>query len=170
MKIRRATVDDAKGVARCQIHGWQAGYEGIFPADFLKSMDLDARIERTRNYLGESTDDKYTLVADLDGKIVGFLGLGPPRDDKAGFSSEIWALYVDPDHWGQGTGRALFDEMVQNLKSRDISNTYVWCLRDNTNGRKFYKSLGGIHIHGLTKTFELEGVPYDEVAFGWVKL
>ena len=170
MIVRRARISDAHDIARCQMLGWQRGYKGIVSDDFLNSINLRDSIERWTNNLSEMTDDKYTLVAEMDGQGVGFLSVGPPRDGQEGFKSELWAIYIDPDYWGRGVGRALFDQMVLDLKSRDIHNTYVWCLRDNDRGRKFYEALGGEHIKGLAKKFVLQEQSMEEVAYGWTGL
>lgn len=170
MRTRRATVKDAENIAYCQMRGWQEGYKGIVSDDFLKTINLQESVERWQGNLSDMTNEKYTLVAMEKGKCLGFLSVGPPRDSDAGFDSELWAIYIDPEYWGQGVGRKLFQRMVKDLKARDIKNTYVWCLKDNMNGRKFYKALGGVHIYGLAKKFVLEEQILEEVPFGWVSL
>lgn len=167
MIVRRATIDDAADIAWCNMRGWQVGYRGIMPDDFLDSLDHSQRTENWRKNLSDDGDSKYTLVAQLNGKAVGFATIGPSRDGMNGYDSELWAIYVDPDHWGQGIGRALFDRVTRDLKSRGIESTYVWCLRDNHKGRKFYEAIGGMYLEGISKKFILNEEPYEEVAYGW---
>ena len=168
--IRRAEIADNVGIAKVQAAGWRQGYKGIIPASFLDGLDVKGSFERWHGNLSDMTEEKYTNVAILDGQIVGFLAIGSARDEKAGLQSELWAIYIDPDFWGQGIGRALFKQMRDELNARNIHNTYVWILKDNLRGRKFYESMGGTLIKGLTKQFVLNEVGYDEVAYGWVKL
>jgi GNAT superfamily N-acetyltransferase len=45
------------------------------------------------------------LVAEQDGRVVGFAVAGAAKDPQG--AGELYAINVDPDHWGTGAGRAL---------------------------------------------------------------
>jgi GNAT superfamily N-acetyltransferase len=47
----------------------------------------------------------HVLVAEQDGRIVGFSAVLPREDGGA----ELDGLFVDPPHWGRGIGRRLVD-------------------------------------------------------------
>ena len=45
--------------------------------------------------------------------IVGFIDVGASRDEDA--DAELFSLYVHPDSWGTGVGRALIEAGEQRL-------------------------------------------------------
>ncbi|MGB0799548.1 MAG: GNAT family N-acetyltransferase [Planktomarina sp.] len=55
-------------------------------------------------------------------------------------------LYVDPAHWGQGIGSALFDHATA-----ECGPLRLWAFRDNTAARDFYSK------RGLTVIDETDG-------------
>jgi GNAT superfamily N-acetyltransferase len=73
-------------------------------------------------------------VAEVDGQVVGFaIGNGE--------TGNIWALFVDPEHEGQGHGRALHDAMVEWLFSRGLR--HLWLGTDpGTRAERFYVAAG----------------------------
>jgi len=76
----------------------------------------------------------YVYVAERDGLPVGFGVLLPRADGEA----ELDGLFVHPDHWGQGVGRALVAEAERRagllgapwlnvLGNRNAEGFYVAC-------------------------------------------
>ena len=56
------------------------------------------------------------FVAELDGRIAGFAALDGP---------ELDGLFVEPERWGKGIGRALVDEAVHEARRRGLSLTVL---------------------------------------------
>ena len=83
------------------------------------------------------------LVAELDGRVVGYVG-GQPRDNPADARSEMWLghLAVASDQRGSGIGRALVDRLAGAARAAGLDavalETGRW--RDRTPG--FYRSVG----------------------------
>lgn len=81
-----------------------------------------------------------TTVAELDGRVVGFLSL---------IGNEVGAFFVDPDRQGQGIGRALMDHA---RGSRPFLELDVF--EANALGRRFYDAYGFVvqseHEHEVT--------------------
>ena len=107
MHIRRATPADAQALAQLHIDAWRAAYRGLVPDAFLATLDAARRAERFRTSLAEGSEE--TFAAEVDGQILGFLTVGACRDadvdpDETG---EIWGIYLAPEHWRRGVGRAL---------------------------------------------------------------
>jgi len=46
-----------------------------------------------------------TLIAVEQEEIWGLATTGPSQDTDLPNLRELWAIYVDPQHWGQGVGR-----------------------------------------------------------------
>lgn len=90
--------------------------------------------------------------------MVGFCAVGTPtRDADAGSRvAEIGAIYVDPDVWRAGVGRALMDVALANLQAADWHAVTLWVLADNHQARDFYAQFG-FEPDGAEKTHESSG-------------
>ncbi|MEU4604231.1 GNAT family N-acetyltransferase [Kribbella sp. NPDC023972] len=101
-------------------------------------------------------------VASVEGdheQIVGYAGVGPERDPAApAGTGELYALYVHPDHWGVGAGRALTDAAVADLRSARCTAVWLWVLEANTRARRFYTRYGFTETGGRT-TSSLGNLP-----------
>ena len=70
------------------------------------------------------------LVAELDGQVAGFAALDGP---------ELDGLFVRPDWWGRGIGRALIQEAVHQSRRRGLSLVTVLA---SPGARQFYEKCG----------------------------
>jgi GNAT superfamily N-acetyltransferase len=144
LEIRPITDADIDAVAQVHVRTWQVGYAGIVPAEHLAALDPARFAERRRN-LGPKPD-QHTLVADQDGTVIGFAAFGPYRlDDDRGFDprmGELYAIYVDPDHWGDGAGRRLIEAAKAALAEAGYPGMRLWVLAANDRARRFYERAG----------------------------
>jgi ribosomal protein S18 acetylase RimI-like enzyme len=132
--IRPATVDDVAEVAAVQVASWRSAYAGLLPADFLAGLDVTARAEQWRQNL--TTAEGTVLLAQQSGRIVGFVAVGPAEDDPT--VGTLYAIYVDPSHWGDGVGHALHDAGLQILRDLGCGSVRLWVLRGNDRATAFY--------------------------------
>ena len=95
--IRLGTPDDAKEVARVHVETWQAAYAHALPQEQLQALSVEEAVERSRR-------SPPTFVAERDEEILGFVSVGSSRDPAT--DGELFAIYVHPQHWGTGVGRA----------------------------------------------------------------
>jgi len=107
--IRPLTDADIDAVAAVHVRAWQAGYAGIMAAGYLAGLDPAVFARHRRERAGPP--GSQTLVAVDAGVVIGFASFGPYRvDGGEGYNpraGELYAIYVDPDRWGAGTGRRL---------------------------------------------------------------
>src|SRR5262245_9777052 len=103
--VRVATIDDAEGIERVRIRGWKVAYRHVFPAEALDALEVDGTW--WRDYLREPMPMHGTFVSEEDGTVLGFAMIGPSREESG--SGELYGLYVDPDTWSRGIGRALIE-------------------------------------------------------------
>lgn len=158
--VRPASARDAKAIAEIHVATWQAAYQDLMPADYLKTMTVDKRQAYWREAIEYS--EPQLLVATEDDKVVGFVGFDRSRD--AGTKSsvgEIWALYVSPAHWRQGAGIALWDGAREGLKEEGCTQVTLWVLLHNERALQFFEHAAG---------FKREMPSLKTVAFGAVKL
>jgi ribosomal protein S18 acetylase RimI-like enzyme len=88
-------------------------------------------------------DDEACFVAELNGKIVGFMisyiltaGFGMPK------SAWIATLGVDPNFMGQDIGATLAEEILNYYKAQGVENVYTSVRWDSTDLLSFFKTLG----------------------------
>lgn len=146
--IRREEPDDAEAVARVHVHSWQAGYAGIMPDEVLRRLNPAAWAQRRRDLRTADPEHPFTtLLAEADGALAGFATFGPYRNnqDRADLDptyGEILAMYLEPDWWGTGAGRALLAASRAGLAERGWTEYRLWVLADNVRARRFYERAG----------------------------
>ncbi len=101
------------------------------------------------------------MVAEEGSDVIGFVSIGPSRDERG--VGELYAIYVHPDWWGTGAGRALIARGEQELGAAYAEAT-LWVLDDNPRARAFYEA-GGWSGDGATKSDERWGVRAPEVRY-----
>jgi ribosomal protein S18 acetylase RimI-like enzyme len=164
MILAVASHDDAASIAKVHIRAWRAAYGHILDRDWLAGLSIEARATRWQGILTAS--DSQNVVAKMNGNVVGFASFGNCRDEGApSDQGELWALYVEPDAWGHGVGRALLDHAVTNLQREGFRSTSLWVLVENHRGIAFYEACGFSRIHGSEKQFELGNRTVEEVRF-----
>jgi GNAT superfamily N-acetyltransferase len=70
-------------------------------------------------------------------------------EDGAG-RGELYAIYVDPQRWGDGTGVALEEAARAHLRDEHFTEATLWTLSANTRARRFYEKRGW-RLDGSTK-------------------
>ena len=152
--IRPGSAADAEGVARVHVRSWQAAYGHVFPADRLADLSVDARAEQWRR--------RPPIVAEDGRAVVGFVSVGACRDDDA--EGELYAIYVDPAHWGTGVGRELIAAGEARLRKLGHHDVVLWVLEDNPRARRFYEAAGW-RVDGARRPITFLGVEVPEVRY-----
>lgn len=132
---RWAVVDDAPALADVHVETWQQAYRGIFPDEFLASLDRRRREKWWRRFIEEGAR-VHVVGGD---HAVGFCHAGKSDEDGWG---EIFSVYVHPDHWGLGLGRELLLAGQQTIADESFPRALLWVLEGNERGRAFYERQG----------------------------
>lgn len=112
----------------------------IYASIVRKPVDVDftALIEKHAR-----TENDICFVAELDGKVIGFMisyiltfGFGIEK------SAWIATLGVNPEYMGQGIGERLAREIFQLYKQMGINRVYTSVRWDSTDLLSFFKTLG----------------------------
>jgi len=138
MQVRPATGSDADAIARVQERGWQVAYRHVFPAEELDRGGFIQPV-RWRERLERPPAGWATFVVERGGTVVGFTSVGPSRDQRG--LGELYAIYVDPDEWSTGAGRALIERAEEQLRGT-YAEVALWVLEDNPRARRFYERAG----------------------------
>ena len=131
-------------VAWVRVASWRAGYAGLVPDSELAAIGEPDRLALWVERMATSTEVS-TLVALLDGEVIGFAAYGAERSDLApavAGRGEVFALYVHPDRWGTGAGHALMTSARAALGARGYDAVSVWVLEGNARGIAFYERQG----------------------------
>jgi RimJ/RimL family protein N-acetyltransferase len=158
--IRRATVDDARGIAEVHTTTWQAAYRHAFPPALLDALDVDERERRWRDEF-LPMPEMHAFAAERDGRIVGWVTVGPSRD--ADCDGELYGIYVLPEEWGSGIAGELMAAALADLR-RSFHEAILWVLGDNPRARGFYEKHGW-GLDGAEKRGVHIGVEVDEVRY-----
>jgi GNAT superfamily N-acetyltransferase len=159
MQVRIAVGADAEAVERIRVRGWQTAYRHVFPAEALDRLHPDW--SRWQRQIETPPTGWTVLVAEEDGRLLGFAAVGPSRDGTQG--GELYAIYVDPDSWSTGVGRALIERAEERLAD-DYDEATLWVLDDNPRARRFYERAGWTP-DGTQKHEERLGVSALEVRY-----
>lgn len=163
MLLRPAEPDDAIDVARVHVRAWQAGYRGLLAQEYLDSLRAEDRARRY-DFANGDPSQPATRVAVVDGLVRGFVTTMPARDVVAPMSGELCALYVDPDWWGRGLGKALAVAARVRLREQGFRDAVLWLLAGNRRGERFYRGDGWV-ADGTVRKDVVWGVAVDEVRY-----
>ena len=165
VEVRKAAAQDASGIAFVHVRSWQVAYRGHMPDEFLDGLDVEKRTNMWREVTQDP--DKIVFVAeDWDGNIVGFSALGPSRDADANpNTAEVAAIYVHPEKWKKGIGRALLCASLDQVRKCKFDQITLWVLEGNQRARSFYESFGFIQDGAIKdddhwKSFAVREVRY----------
>ncbi|HEY1514107.1 MAG TPA: GNAT family N-acetyltransferase [Gaiellaceae bacterium] len=159
MHIRPASPDDALAIETIRVRGWRSAYPHVFPTAELDALPIDP--ERWRARLLVPPPGWTTIICENEGRVVGFASTGPSRDEDD--LGELYAIYVDPDAWSTGAGRALM-AAAESALTADYRAALLWVLEDNPRARNFYERAGWA-ADGVRKAEERFGVRAAEVRY-----
>ena len=162
VRVRRATVADAPAMGRLVVRAWQAAYRGHMPDDYLDGLRAEDRAAGWERSLGRERPRGANLVAEREGEVVGFANVGPAEDPEG--AGELYAINVDPAHWGTGAGRALLEAAQAELARLGFAELVLWVLPANARARRFYE-IAGWASDGTERTVDALGAVVPEVRY-----
>jgi GNAT superfamily N-acetyltransferase len=160
--IRPATVADARALAELEVRAWRWAY-----VDIVAEQDMITVDEREAHW---SSSDAVAgaFVAEVGGRVVGVVQVGPDADDASvgpvvtgaaqagqeldsGSVGLLGVLAVEPAAQAAGLGAALHDHAVGQLRSAGFAGAVVWLFDGDGHARGFYERRGW-HADGATGT------------------
>jgi GNAT superfamily N-acetyltransferase len=135
----------------------------VFPVERLAQMGGERTVAGWREVIVTPSKRTHTLVATRNREVLGFAHLGGARDEPETVG-ELYAIYVHPDVWGHGVGRALMAESLDRFHEEGFTEAILWVLEDNPRTRTFYE-LAGWHADGAFKDEEWLNTLVREVRY-----
>jgi GNAT superfamily N-acetyltransferase len=139
--IRSAVAADARDVEAVHWASRAAAYQQIVgwpPA-------RPTWAERVAIWTEWLTDPEImSIVAEVDDVIVGICTVRPSTDADADPATvaTMPTLYVHPDAWHRGYGRALCAEASKRASARGFTALTLWSIEKNARAHHFYTALG----------------------------
>ena len=142
---RAATVDDAEAVAAVHADSWRRNYRGAYSDAYLDGPVFEERSALWHERLAAADATARTVVAEVDGAVVGFTHVIFDRDPSLGALVEN--LHVTHGLKGHGIGTVLMAEAARVVATeRPGSGLYLTVLEQNTAARRFYAARGGAWV------------------------
>lgn len=160
--MRDATPDDARAIAHVRAATWRHAYAHLFTHEQLATISEDQDAERWTRFLRELPPRSGALVAVGGASVVGFASHGAARGEAE--LGELFTIYVLPESWRLGAGRALMQETLSRLQQHGFAEAVLWVLEDNPRTRRFYESAGW-HADGGVMDGEWLGTMVREVRY-----
>jgi GNAT superfamily N-acetyltransferase len=133
------------------------------PSGYLASLREE---DRARRYHFGDGGGSRTLVAEsnaggVEGRITGFITFGVCSEDPV--IGEVYALNVDPGHWGNGVGSYLLGAAMTELAGAGHARAVLWVVAGNRRARRFYEHHGW-SADGCEREDQLDRFPGPQ---GW---
>jgi ribosomal protein S18 acetylase RimI-like enzyme len=166
LTARRAMASNAEAIATLHAESWRRSYRGLYSDAFLDSDVFEDRREVWSQRLNESGEGQFTILADLDREVVGFVHVILDHDPVWG--AVVQNLHVMPDAKRQGIGTRLMAEAARALL--DVSpagGMHVWVRQDNAAARDFYRARSGRQVESTVGGPFPDGRRAPVVRYAW---
>jgi len=138
-QIRPTLHADAPALAQVHVQAWEETYRGLLPDGEIDRRDFAYRLAQWEKLIARGD---WAMVAEAEGEVVGFVTVGPARDDEPGHLGELYSIYVLRAWHGQGVGKALFETGRSQLVASGLTPFYCYVLPGNP-AEQFYERMGG---------------------------
>jgi GNAT superfamily N-acetyltransferase len=163
--LRRATVEDAAGIAQVHVDGWQRAHEGLLPPEYMDCQSARGRADFWRDELRLGAADRAPWVALLDDRVIGFASGGIARDqDAERGTAEVYQLFVAPECWEKGIRTNLMEHVLRDLQRHDFDRVIFWILAADITMRAFAEHVGW-KTDGTSRFEECPGALVEELRY-----
>ncbi|MCW2994595.1 MAG: family N-acetyltransferase [Conexibacter sp.] len=131
--IRPVVAGDARALAELEVRAWRWAY-----VDVVAEQDMITVESRVARWESGSLDGAF--VAEVEGRVVGVVQVGPDPDDPA--RGLLRGLNVEPAAQGAGIGTALYEHALAELQRAGFAEVVLWVFAENGHARGFYERRG----------------------------
>ncbi|MDQ0110741.1 GNAT family N-acetyltransferase [Paenibacillus harenae] len=140
MYIRKASLEDAKGIAKVHVDSWKSTYKHIISDEFLNNLSYDQRSDLWNRNI--SKHGNYVFVAlNNEEEIIGFADCGKRESNNIDNSGDLTSIYLLEEYQGKGIGKQLLKTLFLQFEDLGYNKVFVEVLKDNKT-RYFYEYYG----------------------------
>lgn len=163
MIIRKANVDDAKGIAKVHVDSWKSTYKEIIPKEYLDNLSYEKRTKLWEINIGEKENFVVTAV-DTDGKVIGFADAWKRNRNTEDKTIDLTSIYLLESYQGKGIGKQLLKEVFKHFKDQGYEKVFVDVLEDNPT-KLFYEYYGAELVE--TVKIKIGNKILNELIYKW---
>jgi phosphinothricin acetyltransferase len=160
MKIRAAQLSDLDQITEIFNEAIKWGSATAFREPFTPDS-------RTEWFLEHQTGIYKIFVSEDQGKITGYLSIGPYRKGREAFrhTAEV-SYFVDFQFHRKGVATRLMEVALQHCQKNEIHNLIAFLMAHNQPSVIFMKKFGFDLWGLLPKTLTIDGKEYDHAIYG----
>lgn len=163
--LRPAIFADAEAMAALHAAVWRETYRHLAPATAIAALTEARRLRQWQDVLGRSDSGSLTLLAEIDGRIVGFVHAAAPQEPLFDARREVKYLYVGRALARRGIGRLLLKRIAFMLHAQGHQAMALGVVAGNEPAIQFYEALGGKLIGRYTDPGPLWRS--ENLLYGW---
>jgi ribosomal protein S18 acetylase RimI-like enzyme len=155
---------DAEAIARVHIASSEDSYAPL--AEAWRARDVAESTARWEGWLGQALIDpqRCELVAEVGGRVVGFIGAGPARRDDVNAVVEVYVIHIHPANRANGLGSALWATACARIREAALRSLYVETLAE-LRCCSFYEARAGERVSSIPDT--MHGGAVTRVVYLW---
>ena len=163
--VRPAIPADAPAIAQVRVDAWRTTYKGMMPAAYLAAMKVEDSRALWDRVLTAAPNTTNTIVAEVDGRVVGFAVALMLPEPKFGLDAELSAIYLDRDRQRAGLGTRLFAAVLAAQRRHGATGLLTWVIAGNRGARAFYERYGAELL--VEQPSQWDGMDLVEAGYGW---
>jgi ribosomal protein S18 acetylase RimI-like enzyme len=147
--LRAASPHDLGAIASLHADSWRRHYRGAYRDEFLDGdLVADRQVVWSERLMAQDAH-RFTLVAEHNSMVVGFIHMILDEDPQWG--TLLDNLHVTYQFKRGGIGRRLLSEAACELAQRRPNGRrfYLWVLDQNTAAQAFYVACGGRKVETI---------------------
>lgn len=163
LRLRVAADTDLRSVATIHHRSTHAGYSAFLPPQILETITIESRLPRWQ----ERFADEHHIIIASDGECdIGFAYVidSPEFRVREQDDPELSHLFVVPEYWNRGVGRALCEAACTHVRENGAVRLLIWTFTANEQARSAYERWG-FELDGVTRQYEYEGGVFPQVRF-----
>ncbi|WP_406213651.1 GNAT family N-acetyltransferase [Streptomyces decoyicus] len=145
MRVREASTEDVEAMTDIHTRARSAYYTvgGVAAEELADVAARDKRKDRWARVV-RSPDMTALCAEGREGRVVGALAMGPPKDADVDASvyRQLFQIHVHPDAWGRGAGGALHSAFTDRVVAGGFASGVLEVWEANVRARKFYVKHG----------------------------
>lgn len=153
--IRSATLEDHESIAQLLYRSHTISFAAYATDEWVNSRQIDQYRARWSDILSNSTHRDTTIVASLEGVIVGSVHVSPVESPD--YDAQLIGMHVEPHLTGSGIGGLLMRSALEFIREQGFERVELGVIAGNSGARRFYEAHGWVLVRTFPKG--IEGVP-----------